>query len=689
MAQNINVTSLFYVNIDTNNKITKLIPNTTVNITQVQIDSILNYYNKYGFITMNFNLNTNLNDINIVFRNLANNNVDNIVVSDKDNTIVKITSNTSNIILNSGLIFKIENTEQIIIPKVYFSSEKFDFISNLEKIFPTNGFVYTMIKNILGNSFNYIIILDTYKYEILLNKFFNTILLTSFNTEIYNYFNRNNKLNSDIMNNIINYFSGDLCMFNYGVVNVPPNLCVINNLTEKHCFTFIDPLQKSIYDLTTNNTSNTTKINTLNTQISALTTDKNTTFASLQEANNKITTLNTGMNTLNEQIKTLTTDKTNCTTQLASVITDKGSSYATLQEANNKITTLTGQITAVNIEKDSCNKLLTTSTNDKNVALNNLDKLNIQTNNLNSQISTLTADKTTCNANLNTTSSQLATTKSVVTSLTNDKSTLQSSLDTSNKNIVTLNSQLTSLTNEKNTLDTQCKSSINELNNKVTDLTNTNTQTLTNLNTCKKEGDNVKIEIIKLNDNNTKLKISVDNANTRADNESKLKQNALSSLDLCNNQTQVIQSELNNEKSNSNMENKLKLDALNTVENLNKQNKILSVSKFDSDNSIVDLNNQIKKVKSDVKIYNDKFIYEESDKLRILNLYNNLTKDYTDVNTKYIAEQLVSKKADQTLKILKEESSGVQINFSTLNLWTATTAVFLILTIIFATRKSS
>ena len=198
MAQNINVTSLFYVNIDTNNKITKLIPNTTINITQVQIDSILNYFNKYGFITMNFNLNTNLNDINIVFMNLANNNVNNIVVSDKDNTIVKITSNTSNIILNSGLIFKIENTEQIIIPKIYFSAEKFDFISNLEKIFPTNGFVYTMVKNILVNSFNYIITLDTYKYEILLNKFFNTILLTSFNTEIYNYFNRNNKLNSDI-----------------------------------------------------------------------------------------------------------------------------------------------------------------------------------------------------------------------------------------------------------------------------------------------------------------------------------------------------------------------------------------------------------------------------------------------------------------------------------------------------------
>lgn len=685
MAQNINVASLFYVNIDTNNKITKLIPNTTVNITQADIDSILNYYNKYGFITMNFNLNTNLNDINIVFMNLANNNVNNIVVSDKDNTIVKITSNTSNIILNSGLIFKIENTEQIIIPKIYFSAEKFDFISNLQKIFPTNGFVYTMVKNILTNSFNYIITLDTYKYEILLNKFFNTILLTSFNTEIYNYFNRNNKLNSDIMNNIINYFSGNLCMFNYGVVNVPPNLCVINNLTEKHCFTFIDPLQKNIYDLTTNNT---TKINTLNTQISALTTDKNTTYASLQEANNKIITLNTGMNTLNEQIKTLNTDKTNCTTQLASIINDKGSSYATLQEANNKITTLTGQITAINIEKDSCNKLLTTSTNDKNVALNNFDKLNIQTNNLNSQISTLTADKTTCNTNLNTTSSQLATTKGVVTSLTNDKSTLQSSLDTSNKNIVTLNSQLTSLTNEKNTLDTQCKSSITDLNSKVTDLTNTNTQTLTNLNTCKKEGDAVKIEIIKLNDNNTKLKISVDNANTRADNESKLKQNALSSLDLCNNQTQAIQSELTNEKSNSNMEKKLKLDALKTVENLNKQNKILSESKSDSDNTIVDLNNQIKKVKSDVKTYNDKFIYEESDKLRISNLYNNLTKDYTAVNAKYIAEQLVSKTAEQTFKKMKEDLGGVQINFSTLNLWTATTAIFLILTIVFATRKN-
>ena len=84
MAQNINVTSLFYVNID-NNKITKLIPNTTVKITQVQIDSILNYYNKYDFLTMNFNINTNLNDINTVFMNLANNNTNNINVSDKDN----------------------------------------------------------------------------------------------------------------------------------------------------------------------------------------------------------------------------------------------------------------------------------------------------------------------------------------------------------------------------------------------------------------------------------------------------------------------------------------------------------------------------------------------------------------------------------------------------------------------------
>ena len=37
----------------------------------------------------------------------------------------------------------------------------------------------------------------------LLNKFINTILLTSFNTEIYNYFSRNNKLSTDIMNNIM------------------------------------------------------------------------------------------------------------------------------------------------------------------------------------------------------------------------------------------------------------------------------------------------------------------------------------------------------------------------------------------------------------------------------------------------------------------------------------------------------
>ena len=41
---------------------------------------------------------------------------------------------------------------------------------------------------------------------------------------------------------------------------------------------------------------------------------------------------------------------------------------------------------------------------------------------------------------------------------------------------------------------------------------------------------------------------------------------------------------------------------------------------------------QIKKVKSDVKTYNDKFIYEESDKLRIVNLYNNLTKDIQFIN---------------------------------------------------------
>jgi hypothetical protein len=75
MAQNINVTSLFYVNIDTNNKITKLIPNTTFKITQADIDTILNYYNKYGFLIMDFSINTNLNDINIVFMNLANNNV--------------------------------------------------------------------------------------------------------------------------------------------------------------------------------------------------------------------------------------------------------------------------------------------------------------------------------------------------------------------------------------------------------------------------------------------------------------------------------------------------------------------------------------------------------------------------------------------------------------------------------------
>ena len=80
-----------------------------------------------------------------------------------------------------------------------------DFIMNLEKIFPTNGYVYNMIKNILQNSFNYIVTLDDYKYEILLNKFINTILLTSYNNEIYNYFSRNNKLSPDIMNNMINY----------------------------------------------------------------------------------------------------------------------------------------------------------------------------------------------------------------------------------------------------------------------------------------------------------------------------------------------------------------------------------------------------------------------------------------------------------------------------------------------------
>jgi hypothetical protein len=568
MAQNINVTSLFYVNIDNNNKITKLIPNTTVNITQVDIDSILNYYNKYGFLIMDFSINTNLNDINSVFMNLVNNNTNNINVTDKDNTIVRITSNTANIILNSGLIFKIENAEKIVIPKVYFSIDKNNFLLNLEKIFPSNDYIYNMIKNILQNSFNYIVTLDNYNYEMLLNKFINTILLTSFNTEIYNYFGRNNRLSSDIMNNIINYFSGELCMFNYGVVNIPPNLCVINNLTEKHCFNFLDPLQKNIYDLTTNNISNTTKINNLNTQISSL-----------------------------------------------------------------------------------------------------------------------TADKSTCNTNLSSITSQLTTTKGIVTNLTNEKTTLQSSLDTANKNLSLLNSQFTSLTNEKNILDSQCKSSINELNTKVTDLTNTNNQTLTNLNTCKKEGDTVKIELIKLTDNNTKLKISVDNANIKADNESKLKDNALKSLDLCNNQTNIIKSELNNEKANTNTEMKLKEDALNRIDKLNNDKNILSESKFECDNNVTDLNNKLTKSKSDIKTLNETLIYEETDKIRIINLYNNLTKDYTDVNAQYIAEQLISKKIKQELKTLKEESEGFQMNFSTINLWTGTTIVFLILFIVFATSK--
>jgi chromosome segregation ATPase len=638
MAQNINVTSLFYVNIDNNNKITKLIPNTTVKITQADIDTILNYYNKHGFLIMDFSINTNLNDINTVFMNLANNNTNNIIVADKDNTIVRITSNTANIILNSGLIFKVENAEKIIIPKVYFSIDKNNFILNLEKIFPSNIYVYNMVKNILQNSFNYLITLDNYKYEMLLNKFINTILLTSFNTEIYNYFGRNNRLSSDIMNNIINYFSGELCMFNHGVVNVPPNLCVINNLTEKHCFNFIDPLQKNIYDLTTNNTSNTTKINTLNTQITALTNEKNST-------------------------------------------------YATLQEANNKITTLTGQITSLDIKNKSCDDLLTKSTTEKNKALNDLDTLNIKTNNLNSQISSLTADKSTCNTNLSSITSQLSTTKGIVTNLTNDKNTLQSSLDSANKNISSLNSQFTSLTNEKNTLDSQCKSSINELNTKVTDLTNTNNQTLTNLNTCKKEGDTVKIELIKLTDNNTKLKISVDNANIKAENESKLKDTAIKSLDLCNNQTNIIKSELNNEKANTNTEIKLKQDALNRIDKLNNEKNILSESKFECDNNVTDLNNKLTKSKSDIKTLNETLIYEETDKIRIISLYNNLTKDYTDVNAKYIAEQLVSKKTKQELKTLKEESEGIQMNFSTLNLWTGTTILFFILTIVFVSSK--
>ena len=639
MAQNINVTSLFYVNIDSNNnKITKLIPNTTVKITQVDIDNILNYYNKHGFLIMDFSINTNLNDINTVFMNLANNNTNNIIVADKDNTIVRITSNTANIILNSGLIFKVENAEKIVIPKVYFSIDKNNFILNLERIFPSNGYVYNMVKNILQNSFNYVVTLDNYKYEMLLNKFINTILLTSFNTEIYNYFGRNNKLSSDIMNNIINYFSGELCMFNYGVVSVPPNLCVINNLTEKHCFNFLDPLQKNIYNLTNTNTSNTTKIDNLNTQITALTNEKNST-------------------------------------------------YATLQEANNKITTLTGQITSLDIKNKSCDDLLTTATNEKNTALNNLDTLNIKTNNLNSQISSLTADKSTCNTNLSSITSQLTTTKGIVTNLTNEKTTLQSSLDTANKNLSSLNSQFTSLTNEKNTLDLQCKSSINELNTKVTDLTNTNNQTLTNLNTCKKEGDTVKIELIKLTDNNTKLKISVDNANIKAENESKLKDNALKSLDLCNNQTNIIKSELNNEKANTNTEIKLKQDALNRIDKLNNEKNILSESKFECDNNVTDLNNKLTKSKSDIKTLNDNLIYEETDKIRIINLYNKLTKDYTDVNAKYIAEQLVSKKTKQELKTLKEESQGIQMNFSTINLWTGTTILFFILAIIFVSSK--
>ena len=173
----INVTSLFYVNIDNkNNKITKLIPNTTVKITEENINTILNYYNKYGFLTMNFNMNTNINDINNIFMNIANNNTNNIIVNDRNVTTIKIINIISNIILNSGLIFKIENTEQIIIPKVYFSLEKNVFLLNLEKIFPSNGYIYNMVNNILQNSFNYNITLDDYKYEILLNKFFNTLL---------------------------------------------------------------------------------------------------------------------------------------------------------------------------------------------------------------------------------------------------------------------------------------------------------------------------------------------------------------------------------------------------------------------------------------------------------------------------------------------------------------------------------
>jgi len=167
----------------------------------------------------------------------------------------------------------------------------------------------------------------------------------------------------------------------------------------------------------------------------------------------------------------------------------------------------------------------------------------------------------------------------------------------------------------------------------------------------------------------------------------KLKENALEELDLCNNQTNVIKSALNNEIANSNMEKKLKLDALSKVDKLNKDNQIIAESKFECDNNVVELNNKLTKSKDDIKTINDKFIYEESDKSRIISLYNNLTKDYSEINAKYIAEQLVTKKVKQELKTLKEESLGFQMNFSTLNFWTGTTLLFFILTIVFATSK--